>query len=102
MNKYSVETVEVSRTKLILSVIFCIILGVAILQSEIIFPKAKSDADCLEWGVEVQYSDGTKDWAKIYKIPRNREEAEDIAKQLEEQDRSGRYYEAKCKKWKGD
>jgi hypothetical protein len=102
MNKYSVETVEMSRTKLILSIIFCIILGFAILQSEIIFPKAKSDSDCLEWGVEVQYPDGTKDWAKIWKTPKTREEAEDIANQLEEQDRSGRYYEAKCKRYKGD
>lgn len=63
-------------------------------------PLKKDDKDCLEWGVFVTNPNGTQGWAITSHDPKTREEAEQIAKQLENQDMGNRYYEAKCKRYK--
>lgn len=54
--------------------------------------------DCIEWGIERTNRDGSKEWVRTLFAPRNREEAEQKAKELEDQDMGGRYYVAKCKR----
>lgn len=60
----------------------------------------KPDSDCLEWGVFVTNPNGTQSWAITSHDPKTREEAEQIAQQMENQDMGNRYYEAKCKRYK--
>jgi hypothetical protein len=73
----------------------------AIWYTDFNFNSAKrTDADCIEWAVKVTYPNKTEAWAIMPYDPRNKEEAEQIAKQLESQDRGGRNYRAECKKYR--
>lgn len=97
-----VETEEQNKVGIALSMIFLFFVAAAAYYAIITPSNTRPDSDCIEWGVEVIDINKGRDWAKIPYTPKDRETAEQIAKQLEEQDRSGRYYEAKCKKYKGD
>ena len=60
----------------------------------------RDDKDCKEWGVEID-DRGRLSWAPIPYTPRNKDDAEHIARQLQGQDiEGGRYYTAKCKEYK--
>lgn len=81
-----------------ISIVICLLLGIFIIQNS---PTKRLDSDCVEWGVEVEYPNGTKAWANTSYDPKNREEAERIAKQMELEDVMGnRYYTAKCRRYK--
>lgn len=81
------------------SIIICLVLAIILINNT--NPLKRPDSDCIEWGVEVTYPNGTRAWANTSYDPRDREEAERIAKQMEMEDIKGnRYYTAKCRGYK--
>lgn len=82
----------------LIAIILAIILGIVALG----YFQAQDDSDCLEWGV-IKRNNATRgeSWAPIHTVPRTREDAERIARELESQELTGQYdYEVRCKKWK--
>ena len=81
-----------------LGLVICLVIALFVVKGT---NPLKTDADCIEWGIEVENPNGTKAWAFTPYDPRNREEAERLAKQMETEDIKGnRYYTAKCKRYK--
>lgn len=62
----------------------------------------QNDKDCLEWGVVKRDSiTQNEQWAPTHSTPRDREDAERMANDLEAQELTGQYhYYARCKKWR--
>jgi hypothetical protein len=82
------------------SAAFIIIIIVVIVGALLLGSNDLDDANCKEWGVEVD-DNGKLSWAPIPYTPRNKDDAEHIARQLQGQDiEGGRYYTAKCKEYK--
>lgn len=79
--------------------VICLLIALFIVKGT--NPLKRQDSDCIEWGIEVENPNGTKSWAYTAYDPKNREEAERLAKQMEMEDVKGnRYYNAKCKRYK--
>lgn len=97
------QTKEVNKAGIGVAVIIVVALIWAISQIAVSVGGGKrDDKDCIEWGIEIQNPNGTKAWAFTPADPRTKEEAEEMAHNMELQDRGGRYYVVRCKKYKGD
>lgn len=98
------QTKEVNKAGIGIGIIIVVVLIWAISQIAVSTSGSggRDDKDCIEWGIEVENPNGTKSWAFTPADPRNREEAEEMAHNMELQDRGGRYYKARCRKYKGD
>lgn len=96
------KTQESNMVGVIIAVIIVLALLAGIAKINSGSGGKRDDKDCIEWGVEVEHPNKTKSWAFTPADPRTKEEAEEMAHNMELQDRGGRYYKARCKKYKGD
>lgn len=86
-----------SKGGLVIAALITIAFIIAVLWSS---NNDLDDDNCKEWGVEI-WDKGKTSWAPIPYKPRNKDDAEHIARQLEGYDiEGGRYYTAKCKEYK--
>ena len=96
-----IETKEQNKVGYTLSFIVLVFILFCIYLANNTNPLKRPDSDCIEWGIEVENPNGTKSWAYTSYDPKDREEAERMAKQMEMEDVKGnRYYTAKCKRYK--
>lgn len=98
----SVTTQRTTASPVLVVLVVILLLGIAIWGLLSNGYDSRPDSDCIEWGVQVIHPNKTRGWALLPAIPKSREEAEAIAHQLESQDAGGRYYEAKCRRFKGE